>query len=160
VPLRPGPNGADDIEVVLTRRVEHPADPHSGQVSFPGGREEAGDMNREATALREAEEELRIPADRVRIVGHLDEMLTITGYHVVPVIGWIAREIELVPNPDEVARVFTVSLAELLLEERWERRIHAWRGNEVLVWHFPHDGEDVWGATAFMLRGMVELLRD
>ncbi len=157
VPLRETDDG--EVEVILTRRVTHPKDPHSGQVSFPGGRREADDRSREQTALREAYEELGIPPERVRLIGRLDDMLTVTGYHVVPVVGCVPRDVALVPNPDEVARVFTVPVGELLRDERWEHRVHPWRGSEVLVWHFPHDGEDVWGATARMLRDMVELLR-
>jgi 8-oxo-dGTP pyrophosphatase MutT (NUDIX family) len=158
VPLREMENG-DGVEVILTLRVTHPKDPHSGQVSFPGGRREAGDDDRVHTALREAHEELGIPPERVRVVGRLDEMLTVTGYHVAPIVGTVPRDVELIPSADEVARVFTVPVDELLREERWEHRVHSWRGSEVLVWHFPHDGEDVWGATARMLRDMVELLR-
>jgi len=158
VPLREI-EGGDGAEVILTLRVTHPKDPHSGQVSFPGGRQEVGDGDRVHTALREAQEELGIPPERVRVIGRLDEMLTVTGYHVVPIVGCVPRDVELVPNPDEVARVFTVPLDELLRDDRWEHRVHAWRGSEVLVWHFPHDGEDVWGATGQMLHDMVELLR-
>ena len=155
VPFR----GSRDVEIILTRRTETPGDPHSGQVSFPGGHREEDDNGRQAAALRETEEELGIPRERVEVVGRLDDMLTITGFHVVPIVGWVPSDVALVANPAEVAKVFTVPLAELLREDRWERRVHAWRGSEVQVWHFPHDGEDVWGATAFMLRGLVEILR-
>jgi 8-oxo-dGTP pyrophosphatase MutT (NUDIX family) len=157
VPLRATEDGG--AEVILTLRVEHPSDPHSGQVSFPGGRKEPDDDNRVHTALRETHEELGIPPERVRVIGRLDEMLTVTGYHVSPIVGCVPRDVELVPNPDEVARVFTVPVDELMRDERWEHRVHPWKGSEVLVWHFPHAGEDVWGATARMLRDMVELLR-
>ncbi|MFC1610462.1 NUDIX hydrolase [Myxococcota bacterium] len=159
VPLR-SMGAADEVEVILTRRSENPRDPHSGQVSFPGGRMEPGDENREQTAIREAHEELGIPPERVEITGRLDDMVTVTGYHVVPVVGWVEREVELVPSPGEVARVFAVPIAELLREERWEHRVHRWRGSEILVWHFFHDGEDIWGATGRMLRGMIEYLRE
>ncbi|MBI3178514.1 MAG: CoA pyrophosphatase [Deltaproteobacteria bacterium] len=154
VPLREvGPGGLD---VILTRRAAN-LDDHAGQVAFPGGRLEAGE-SAEQGALREAYEELAIPPERVDIVGRLDPMTTITGYHVVPVVGRLAEDVIPVPDPREVARVFSVPLVEFLREERWQRREHAWRGNRLWVWHFPHDGEDVWGATGMMLRSMVELL--
>jgi 8-oxo-dGTP pyrophosphatase MutT (NUDIX family) len=158
VPLRDNQAG-DGLDVILTRRTANPRDPHSGQVSFPGGRHEAGDDSRETTALREAHEELAIPPERVEVVGRLDEMVTVTGYHVVPVVGRVPHDVQLEPNPEEVARVFTVPVSELLRDERWEHRVHPWRGSELLVWHFLHDGEDVWGATARVLRDMIELLR-
>ncbi len=154
VPLREA--GTDELEVILTRRAAD-LDDHAGQVAFPGGRLEAGE-SAEAGALREAFEELGIPKDRVQVVGQLDPMITITGYHVVPVVGFLPKDVEPVPDPREVARAFAVPLHELMQEERWQRREHAWRGNRLWVWHFPYDGEDVWGATGMMLRSMVELL--
>ena len=148
----------DEVEVILIRRTEQAQDRHSGQVAFPGGRMEPGDASAEATALREANEELGITAAEVTLCGRLDDLLTVTGYHIVPVVGWIERRAPFVPDPREVARVFAVPLAQLLRQECWEHRAHLWRGNDIRVWHFPYAGEDIWGATAFMLRSLVELL--
>jgi 8-oxo-dGTP pyrophosphatase MutT (NUDIX family) len=147
----------DQLELVLIRRAEEPG-PHSGQVAFPGGRMEPGDESVRATALREAQEELGIPCTATELIGELDEMLTVTGYHVAPVVGLVDPAVVFVPEPREVARVFTVPVSVLLTPERWVRQLHRYRGSEVWVWHLPFDGEDIWGATAYMIRSMVERL--
>jgi 8-oxo-dGTP pyrophosphatase MutT (NUDIX family) len=157
VPITTAADGS--LEIILTRRTVMANDPHSGQVSFPGGRMEPEDGDCAAAALREAHEELGIPPECVEIIGRLDDMLTVTGYHIVPLVAWIAAGTALEPSPVEVARVFTIPLSELLCEQGWELRSHEYRGSEVRVWHFPYDGEDVWGATAWMLRGMLAVLR-
>ena len=55
--------------------------------------------------------------------------------------------------------MFTVPLVELLEEAHWEVRTHPYRGREYEIWHCAYDGEDIWGATAAMLRGMLAMLR-
>ncbi len=156
VPLRKT-DGACGLEVILTRRSDD-LDHHAGQVAFPGGMIDGGDASPRAAALREAEEELGIPPERVEIVGRLDDMLTITNFHIVQVVGMVPTDLELVANPREVARVFTLPLSVMLERERWQEQVHHWQGNEVTSWHLPHDGEDIWGATATMLRGFAQLL--
>lgn len=155
VPLR----ARDDAsaELVLTRRAEGLGS-HAGQVAFPGGRVDPGDVSVQAAALREAQEELGIDPERVELVGALDHVPSITGFHVTPVVGVVDPAVAFVPNPGEVARVFTVPVSELLQLDRWEQRIHAYRGTSYEVWHFPWDGEDIWGMTGYLLRGFVEML--
>jgi 8-oxo-dGTP pyrophosphatase MutT (NUDIX family) len=156
-PLVPLPRDPEALEVVLTRRTSDLTS-HAGQVSFPGGRIDEADGSAEAAAMRELQEELGVAARDVALVGHLDHMLTVTGYHITPVVGVLAPGVELRPEPREVARVFSVPLDRLLDDGGWELREHHWNGRVFHSWHFPWDGEDVWGATARMLRGFVELL--
>lgn len=156
--LRPRAHNPEDLEVVLTRRSED-LPSHAGQVAFPGGSKEPEDPNEVATALRETHEELGIHPQEVEVVGRLDDMVTITQFHVAQIVGVISRKVEIIPDPGEVARVFSVPMEVILNEAAWELRSHAFGGKDVQVWHLPYDGEDVWGATAYMLRGFVELLR-
>ena len=72
--------------LLLTQRT-HTVESHKGQVAFPGGRVDPEDESRVATALRETEEEIGLPRDRVRVLGQLDELLTVTQYRVTPVVG-------------------------------------------------------------------------
>jgi len=73
--------------MLLTQRTMHLRD-HAGQVSFPGGRSEASDASAEATALREAEEEVGLVSSQVEILGRLPEYRTGTGFVITPVVGW------------------------------------------------------------------------
>ena len=160
IPLREMEPGVahSPVEILLTRRAEH-LDAHAGQVSFPGGTVDPTDADIFEAALRETHEELGIAPEAVRVLGRLDDMLTITGFHVSPVVGVVEPGVRLEPNPVEVARVFALPLSVAMDEEAWEQRLHPWRGSEVTAWHLPYDGEDVWGATGTMLRDFVALLR-
>ncbi len=158
VPLRPCLGDAEALELILTRRADTLGS-HAGQVSFPGGRIDTGDAGPEATALREMHEELGVPPHKVELLGRLDDMPTVTGYHVAPVAGLLPADVVMQPSPLEVARVFSVPLEYLLDEASWTSQQHVWGKHTMDVWHLPFDGEDVWGATAHILRGLVELLR-
>ena len=106
VPLVDRPDG---LTVLLTQRTDHLRD-HAGQVSFPGGRVEPEDPSHEAAALREAEEEVGLPSDRVDLIGRLDLYVTRTGYEVVPIVGIVNPPFPVKPDPFEVAEVFEVPL--------------------------------------------------
>lgn len=151
------PQSAADLEVIFTRRAAH-LKKHAGQVSFPGGAVDAEDRDRAATALREFQEELGVPRHHVEVIGRLDDTLTITGFHITQIVGLVPPNTSLHPDPQEVATVFSVPMAELLRPERWQQRARSWHGQEVLVWHFLHGDEDIWGATGGMVRAMVEML--
>src|SRR4029079_19444031 len=79
---------------------------HSGQVSFPGGRSEAGDLSPVETALRETMEETGIEPAFVSVAGYLPRYRTGTGYDISPVVGVLSDGFTLMPNPDEVAEAF------------------------------------------------------
>jgi 8-oxo-dGTP pyrophosphatase MutT (NUDIX family) len=156
-PLKPLAGDPEALELLLTRRTaDLPS--HAGQVSFPGGRIDDGDGSPEAAALRELEEELGVPREAVRLVGRLDHMLSVTGFHITPVVGLLPAELELHPAPREVARVFTLPLAVVLDPSAWELREHHYGDLVFHSWHLPWDGEDIWGVTARMLRSFMELL--
>jgi 8-oxo-dGTP pyrophosphatase MutT (NUDIX family) len=122
---------------------------HAGQVAFPGGKSDDGDASLQATALREAHEELGIAPAHVDVLGALDETPTITGYTISPWVGWLASDVEVIPNPSEVDRAFAAPLRAFLLPPGG---VPPWRGWTV-------DGELVWGATAAIVRGFVAIVR-
>ena len=159
VPLRSMPGTGDDpeLELILTRRSADLAK-HSGQVAFPGGTIDAADPTPEDAALREAFEELGISQNYVRLLGRLDDVLSNTGFHCVPVVGLVAPEATLTANPAEVARIFSVPLAELAVRERWETRPFVRGGRSYELPHFFAEGEDIWGLTAMVLLRLLELL--
>ncbi|MEE2779058.1 MAG: CoA pyrophosphatase, partial [Myxococcota bacterium] len=93
VPLQSGPDG---LELILTLRPSHLSS-HAGQVSFPGGRVESMDTSRWETALRETREELGLSADQVTPLGELDDLATITHFHVTPCVALVQPEAQLAP---------------------------------------------------------------
>jgi 8-oxo-dGTP pyrophosphatase MutT (NUDIX family) len=139
-----------DPMVVFTQRTAHLAD-HAGQISFPGGRCDEGDGTAEQTALREAEEEVGIPADRVEILGRLPEYRTSTGYSVTPVVGWAEPPLTFRPDPHEVADVFEVPLAFLLDSGNHRYESAFFKGRMRKYWAMPYGERFIWGATAGML---------
>lgn len=147
VPLVERPRG---LHVLLTQRTAHLND-HAGQVSFPGGRVDPGDVSREATALREAHEEIGLAPERVEILGRLPEYHTVTGFSVTPVVGYLAPPFDLRLDAFEVAEVFEVPLAFLMDSANHQRHRFVYQGRSRSYYAMPYEGRFIWGATAAML---------
>ena len=133
---------------------------HPGQMSFPGGGREPEDADIEATAVREGFEEIGLAPEEVDVVGHIDDIRTITEYAVTPVVARIPdRTYE--PDEREVAAVVVVAVDDLLDAENYEveRRDHPEYG-EVVVHYFHVDDYTIWGATARILVQFLELTTD
>lgn len=147
----------DGLGVLLTRRIDG-LRRHAGQVSFPGGRVDAGDADAVHAALRETHEEVGVAPALVVPMGYLDPMVTITGYRVLPVVAMLDPGYAAVPEPGEVAEVFEVPLRFLLDAGNREARAieHAGRLRE--VWEFRYRPQRIWGATAAMLVNLADRL--
>jgi 8-oxo-dGTP pyrophosphatase MutT (NUDIX family) len=143
--------------VVVTQRTQH-VEHHKGQISFPGGACEAGDIDLQATALRETFEEIGIPPDQVEILGALDDFPTITNFVVTPFVAVVSHPVEYRLEACEVESVLEVPLSFLLDPEssRVEPREHDGRLYQVLFWDYGI--YTIWGATAQILKGMLDLL--
>lgn len=136
--------------ILYTRRNATLAE-HSGQVAFPGGRSDPEDDSPEATALREAWEEIGLEPEDVRILGRLPEFLTITNYQVTPVVGAIPWPYELRVQPAEVSRAFTIPVRWLADPQNYEerkRKLPHPIGKVEVIFYKPYDGEVLWGASA------------
>ncbi len=144
--------------VLLTLRAPHLKD-HAGQVAFPGGRMEPEDASAEATALREAHEEIGLPPGQVELAGRLPDYVTGTAYRITPVLGLLPSGLALSPCEDEVAAIFTLSLSTLLDPAAPQRRRAEWRGRQREFWVWPHPEHYVWGATAAILVHLAQRLR-
>ena len=136
--------------VLLTQRTAHLRD-HAGQVSFPGGRSEESDASAEATALREAEEEVGLLASQIEILGRLPEYRTGTGFVITPVVGLVTPPLNLKLDDFEVAEVFETPLEFLLDTANHQRQSIEVRGARHEYWAMPWQGYFIWGATAGML---------
>jgi len=148
----------DGLWVLLTQRTNHLRD-HAGQISFPGGRMDPEDQNPNDTALRESEEEIGLDRNRVEIIGHLPEYLTVSGYSVTPVVGLVQAQAEYVLDEFEVADVFEVPLSFLL--DPANHQVRLWQSEQGgrRFYSMPYENRFIWGATAGMLRNLYHLLK-
>ena len=113
--LRPGDHWRTDAALILTRRaagLRH----HSGQWALPGGRLEPGESP-EAAALRELDEEVGLALQPDRIMGRLDDFATRSGFVITPVVVWGGPGADLTANPQEVASIHRIPVAEFLRED-------------------------------------------
>jgi 8-oxo-dGTP pyrophosphatase MutT (NUDIX family) len=141
--------------VVLTRRAQHLRS-HQGEVSFPGGRRD-GDEPLVATALREAEEEIRLDPDSVEVIGELDHLTTaISSVAIAPFVGALPGvPVGLRPADAEVERILHVPLSELLEDGVFHEEIWTLGERTRPMWFFELEGDTVWGATAALLRQLL-----
>ena len=143
--------------VLFTRRAAHLKD-HSGQVSFPGGRAAPEDPSPEATALREAREEIGLDPGRVELLGRMPEYLTRTGFRITPVIGVLTPPFELRRDANEVDEIFEVPLAFLLDPANHQRQSREWQGELRWFYAMPYREHYIWGATAGMVVNLYRFL--
>jgi NTP pyrophosphohydrolases including oxidative damage repair enzymes len=146
--------------LVFTRRTES-VENHKGQVSFPGGGCEVSESTPEQTALREAGEEIGLDPADVRLLGKLNDVLTITRYRVTPVVGVMPWPYAIRPEPAEVERVFTLPLDWLADSRNWDERSVSHAGSSrsfPVIYYHQYDGEILWGATARMTHNFLSVL--
>jgi 8-oxo-dGTP pyrophosphatase MutT (NUDIX family) len=143
--------------ILLTRRSDLLKD-HAGQISFPGGRIEAGDAGPVAAALREAHEEIGLAPARVEVLGRLEPYDTGTGFRIHPVVGWIEPPIELAADPLEVAELFELPLAFALDPANHRRDSHERNGTRRHFYVLPFEQRRIWGATAAILVNLARRL--
>ena len=148
----------EGLSVLLTQRTNHLRD-HAGQISFPGGRMDPGDIDPNHTALRESEEEIGLDRSRVESIGHLPQYLTVSGYSVTPVVGLVQAQAEYPLDEFEVADVFEVPLRFLM--DPANHQVRVWQSEQGgrRFYAMPYENRFIWGATAGMLRNLYHLLK-
>jgi 8-oxo-dGTP pyrophosphatase MutT (NUDIX family) len=143
-----------ELHAVFTKRRED-LRRHPGEISFPGGREDEADADLQLTALREAEEEIGLPADAVEILGALQPTPTIaTGYAVYPFVGLIEPGRSWTLSPREVAQVLELPLREL--RDGYVRQRLIRRGLPIRTDTYVVGDNLIWGATARMLSDLFD----
>ena len=151
---------SDEAHVVFTERTSE-VENHKGQMCFPGGCSDESDATAEATALRETFEEIGVRGELVRIIGQLDDMVTVSNFRVSPFVGVmdIEADYQYAISDTEVARVVEVPFTFLMEEGNMELEVREHHGREVLVPAFSYNGHRIWGVTARMLHQLIELVR-
>jgi 8-oxo-dGTP pyrophosphatase MutT (NUDIX family) len=143
-----------ELHVVFTKRRED-LRRHPGEISFPGGRRDEGEDDLRVTALREAEEEIGLPASAVELVGALQPTPTIaTGYAVYPFVGLIEPGHVWTPSDREVAEVIELPLGAL--EAGYSRRRLVRRGLPIRTDTYQVGERLIWGATARILSDLLD----
>jgi 8-oxo-dGTP pyrophosphatase MutT (NUDIX family) len=148
----------EDLRFLLTRRtqdVEH----HKGQISFPGGSEDASDHDIIETALRESEEEIGLPRAAVQVLGLFDDYETPSGFAITPVVGYVPELPQLHLNTTEVTETLEVPVA--LFADRANERVERKQVGGKLhdVYFYRYGGHEIWGATAAMIRSFLQAIR-
>ena len=149
----------DQIYTCLTKRpptmLHHP-----GQISFPGGKVEKEDISPEATALREAREEIGIDTSSIEILGKLSDLyVEVSKFLIQPFVAWADRKPDFLVNLGEVEELILFPVSdfvenEIISETEIDTAIGLLR-----VRYYPFNDEIVWGATAMILSEMIEVMK-
>ena len=141
---------SNGVEAILTRRSQNLTN-HRGEISFPGGRLDAGESVLQA-ALRETQEEIGLNPEDVEVVGELNSMATVvSNSHIVPIVGRYRTPPKLHAVNNEVDRVFSVPLSELVRTDTYSQEHWIFDDREFQINFFYLDDETIWGATARIL---------
>ena len=142
--------------ILFTRRTES-VEHHRGQISFPGGAEEAGDGDLFATAVRETGEELAVAASDIIALGTLSPIVTVTNFYVEPYVAAVPQPYVWQPAEAEIAEVIETPIAALMDPKILETKPMPGRDEPILFYHYGN--HVIWGATAKILAELLEALR-
>src|SRR5208337_3356800 len=120
---------------------------HSGEIAFPGGSVAAEDKDALAAALRESQEEIGIDPENVQIIGQLDQVT----------IGVVLSPYDVRPNEEEVRCVVSVPVSALLVPDCFSAELYEADSRPRIIYHFRYKTLDIWGATARILKQLLEL---
>lgn len=154
IALTEGPEG---LEVILTKRAQTLRE-HSGEIAFPGGRQDPGDPDLIHTALRESHEEIALVPSDVSVFGALMRMPTITGYNVTTYVGEFTQPYELQANPGEIETLIQAPLHALSSPDIHRVEDTEWNNRVYPLHFFDYDEHLVWGATGLMLYTLIDYL--
>lgn len=145
--------------ILFTKRTNGVAK-HRGEISFPGGASEKGDMDLIDTAIREACEEIGLCRDAIDVIGVMEPVPTVSNYCVLPVVGIVQWPSELKLNPSEVEQVILIPVSWLREDEHWHfEEFHFASGKSKQVIHYnDFHGEHLWGITASLAQKITERL--
>jgi len=135
---------------------------HSGQIAFPGGKFELDDKSLQDTALREAEEEVAIPAKRVNTIGRISSLyVPPSNFLINPYIGYDLERPNFEPEPLEVADILELPLELLIGDHRLrDQEIRLADGRFLKVKGFPVGDRFIWGATAMILKEFADIVEE
>jgi len=158
--FRAGEDGSP--ELLFIKRAEYPGDPWSGQIAFPGGREESGDTSLQETATRETREETGLDLAREgTVIGVLDDLrprhIRLPAIVVRPYVAVVDRT-EPLELSSEVALAFWIPFGALAHAESWREDTVVARGAQINARVFKHQDHVIWGMTERILAQLLEMV--
>jgi len=146
------------FHILLTKRTET-VEYHKGQICFPGGGRHETDRDLKDTALRETFEEVGVKPEDVRILGELDSIGTVSSnFLITPYVGVIPYPYEFKISVDEIESLIEVPLSALRDEKNYREEVYDLDGSIMTGFVFDYQGEVIWGATARILRQLIEVV--
>jgi 8-oxo-dGTP pyrophosphatase MutT (NUDIX family) len=153
----------EEWNLLFIKRTHQPADRHSGQVAFPGGRAEQDDKTLLNTALRETAEEIGINPKDIEILGKSCSITTVTNYKISPYVGILPWPYPLKLSKGEVEKSFLIPLQ--WLSDPINHQVKLWQSRSQpgidlpVVFFEEFDGEVLWGATAQIVVDLLKILQ-
>ena len=146
----------EEPELIYTLR-SNKVSSHKGEVAFPGGREEEGDLSLADTALREAEEEIGLDRNLVEILGSLDTTVSRYGISVTPYVGIIPPNPNLNESSSEIESYFRVPISYLANDIRHRNDKVTEGGETFFMPAYKYNEYIIWGLTAMITVNFLRL---
>ncbi|MFP3978874.1 MULTISPECIES: NUDIX hydrolase [Marinobacter] len=157
--LVPVTDDTGNPEMIFTLRSAN-LSTHRGQVAYPGGKRDPGDLSLAATALRETHEEIGLPPDQVEIISPLSQVMSLHGILVSPYVGVVPVEYPLEPNPGEIDSVFRVPLSFFLEDKRERTDAIPFQDQTIHVPCYRWERYQIWGLSAVVLVDFLNAVYD
>lgn len=143
--------------LILTKRSkEMPI--HPGEVSFPGGRWQSGDIDIQSTALRETHEEIGIQPERIRIIKPMNKVFTLTGYEITPYLAEVDNILGYQLQEGEVDKLIKLPMDAVKQKHSYQTMTRQFGSATVKTLRFTHSEYLIWGATAKIMLQLVDLV--
>jgi len=157
------PFKGESFSLILTKRNSK-LKKHSGEISFPGGKVDRNkDKNKIDTALRECAEEIGVNPIDIEVLGVLEEVNTLTGFNITPIVGVLKHQIEFKINTDEVSKLLIVPIEPFLDVKSFKENVVDMQGIKMPIYNFDYVDEDgikhsIWGVTAHIIVKLINIL--
>ena len=149
----------DEIFLLLTVRSSNLRS-HAGEICFPGGVRDEKDESLIDTALRETHEEVGIPKDKIKILGYLKSVPTLTGFIITPIVGLLDADTVIKSNNSEVETYFSAPLSFFLNEKNKTVNSYKIKQINIPVFEYTYKNYRIWGATAAIISSLCSKIND
>lgn len=147
----------EQLHVLLTKRANH-LKHHAGQICFPGGKVENDDQSFVATAIREAQEEIGLNPEKIKVIGQLHPYQTITGFSITPVVALLDSCCAYKLDKNEVDEIFHVPLQHFFSASNHHTIEVQLKTGHHQVHFMPYKRHNIWGATAAIIKDLSQLI--